>query len=963
VTVHIAATTRPKLVGRGKVREAMLSTVALARTEGGVILVLGEAGLGKTELLTDFAARLVDWTLLRLQADRHEADLSFSTVETLIRLLNSRLGSRMRMPQSDANPVTVGRALLGAIDRLEAPVCLIIDDAQWVDAASSRAIRFVLRRQAGQPFLMIAAARPRSSRDSMLFDDLATASPHFEQATLEPLTVANVQELATVILGHSISRRTATRLTQATHGSPLLLSALLEQVRESFAIALHPAGWDAPLPTNPRVSAAVAVTLDGATDQARRAAELVAVLRDPIPYPLLGSIAASLVTEIDAAAAIGLGLVHETERDGVTWVEPAHRMIADALGAELPLARRVEIHRAAATVLSGRRALRHRVEAAGHSDAALAKELLTASRESADLGEADVAMTYARSALHLAPAGDFHERCLLELGLLAMRTRLHERIFDLLGAIEALPQSPTRDAILVELRILTGNVPGALTLARSTLAATTNDGAAETRALRAHIAAAIPKIQMATRDFGPVIDQIAFARTLLEEAPSDPAEIAEPALKWMAQPNEELLWLIGWQLTAAAHLNRLDLIADAVTEVDNLALESPGSPALVDAFVTRSRAFILTGELTRARADLARANELMLAFPISWTASHGRAMFAHVLYLLGEWDDSLALADNAVALALDETDLSGWPLALTASTLVRAARGEEKVVRERLSAAADALPTIMGAYDADLPHIARAELARARGLPKLQLEAAAAGKAASAASSTMGWQTYRIDALASLGRTDEARIALQECTKPASRWQPYYGSIAWLEGRVNEADGKRDFALASYKRACNSPDSELYPLPLAVALVDLARVFVRAGQTTEAVGSLLRAASIFRRLGASDYLRRCTAELEKLADGGALAAAIAPPEDLFDRLTTRERQVAHALAAGMTNKEIAERLYVSVTTVNFHVRNILAKLGLSSRRDLRRITSTPRGHRTSPPRHDDRPSDHSPVKN
>ena len=90
-------------------------------------------------------------------------------------------------------------------------------------------------------------------------------------------------------------------------------------------------------------------------------------------------------------------------------------------------------------------------------------------------------------------------------------------------------------------------------------------------------------------------------------------------------------------------------------------------------------------------------------------------------------------------------------------------------------------------------------------------------------------------------------------------------------------------------------------------------------------------AATFRRLGASGYLARTVRRLDE-------TTAATASTDPLATLTTRERQVAHALATGMTNKEIAEHLYVSVTTVNFHVRNILAKLGLRSRRELRALS-------------------------
>ncbi len=107
----------------------------------------------------------------------------------------------------------------------------------------------------------------------------------------------------------------------------------------------------------------------------------------------------------------------------------------------------------------------------------------------------------------------------------------------------------------------------------------------------------------------------------------------------------------------------------------------------------------------------------------------------------------------------------------------------------------------------------------------------------------------------------------------------------------------------------------------------------------EATALLERAATTFRRLGASTYLARAAQLLDAMLSAGDTAADAerASAADPLASLTTRERQVAHALAAGMTNKEIAERLYVSVTTVNFHVRNILAKLGMRSRRELRAL--------------------------
>lgn len=954
-TTSDTASPRPPLVGREATIETILGVAERARTQAGLVLITGEAGMGKTVLLAEVRQRLQGFRVLDVRGDSFESDLSYAAVESLTRRLRALVSTPLPAPRPGDDALTVGRLLLDAIDGLHAPVCLLVDDAQWIDEASMRVFRFVARRLLERPFLALAAARPEAQSVLALHESLAGDMPNRATLELSALTVADTQQLAHHVLQHAVSRRTATRLTEATQGSPLLVSMLLRQLGESLTGAPHPAGWHMPrvLP----LAAAVSHALEGATDATRTGAELVAVLRTPVPFAQVGDIADLLGAAVDLRGAVSRGLVHWQEHDGVVWLEPAHAMLADALAARMPARRRMEIHRAAAQVLTGHRALRHRVEAADHSDSRLVDELLAASRAAADLDQPETAMSYARSAVHLASTPTERERCLLEAGLLAMRTRRHELVFDLHAEIEALPVSLVRDTLLVELRVLTGDVPGAFALATDALA--TDEDTPDARLLRSRVAGAVPKLQMATRDFAPVIEQVASARRLLPLAPTDPGEVADPALRWMVEPVEEELRLLGWLVTAAGHARRDEVLEAAIAQMTALERHAPDSAGLADALITRARILILIGRLVDARADLTKANRLIRRFPACWTAGHGRTIYAHLLFLLGEWDESVTLADSAVALALDETDLSGWPAALTSSALVRAGRGEAQAVRERLDSAARARPGITGSYDVDLAWIARAELARALGDREGQLAAADAGAAIAAPSSTMGWLSYRIDALVALGRGAEAREALAGCTDPTRRWQPHYGSLAWLQGRVAEAEGDRARALALYARAYESEETVTLPLPLAVALRDAGRLLAAEHRAPEAARLLERAQAIFGRLGAGTYLAACTAELSGLAGRHPRVDPVADAlPDPFAALTTRERQVAHALVAGMTNKEIAELLYVSVTTVNFHVRNILSKLELRSRRDLRGLVIASRGRHPLGGRHTPR----SPVK-
>ena len=109
VTEDASSPDAKPLFGRDRERETMLLVAHRALGKGGALLVTGEAGLGKTALLADVAERLEGWTVLRVHADSFESDLSYSTVETLVRGLNAVSGTRIRPPEQSDDPLTVGR--------------------------------------------------------------------------------------------------------------------------------------------------------------------------------------------------------------------------------------------------------------------------------------------------------------------------------------------------------------------------------------------------------------------------------------------------------------------------------------------------------------------------------------------------------------------------------------------------------------------------------------------------------------------------------------------------------------------------------------------------------------------------------------------------------------------------------------------------------------------------------------
>lgn len=925
------------LVARTRELAEIAEIAERSRSSAAYVLVTAPAGFGKSALLDEVVARLDDRRVVRFNADAFESDLAFTTAEAVARSIGATWPDAR--DDGSVDPIDVGRALLDAFDTLDGPLCIVIDDAQWVDAPSSRAFRFVMRRLDSQPLLVILATRPEPT-------PLTTAVPRLSESDasasllvpLPPFAAEDTQELAAAVLGRPVSRRSAARLTASCGGSPLVVSSAIRNARPGGSLTLHPGVDDLVVPEDASLTRHASDTLAGASRAARDTTVLAAVLRDPTPIVRVRAIGARLGRETDVDGAVELGLARVRERDGVAVIEPEHDLLADSVLATIPRAERLELHAAVAAEFGGHRALRHRVAAADAEDTMLADDLLSAALHAAETGNNDYAADLALTALRIAGDGTAQQERLLEaVGLIALRTRRHERFFSLVPAFERLDPSPVRELVLLELYTLTGRLHEALACGNRILADPSRTP--EARAIRAVTAEAIARIQLAMQDFGPVVAQTGTALRLLADAPSDPAELDDARLAWLVSPAETELRALGWRIAGAARTGDVATILATIADLERLFATGPDRPATIDGLVTRSRVFLGMGDLDRAISDLARADALLRRFSTSWTGGIGRAIYAHILFLTGEWDASVTIADTAVALALDETNLSGWPIALAVSALVRAARGETDAVSERLDAAADASSRwSFSAYDVELPRTARAESARAAGDRDAQL--AATDEPAAAAlptGSAQAWVSYRIDALAALGRTAEARPLLELCRDRRTGWQPSSGALDWLIGRIEEGEGDIDAAIASYRRAVADPANARFPFPLAVTRYDLARALVAAGRPDEAAPELVAASDVFRRLGAAPYLARSVAALAAAQRTVSDTAQRSTHADPLGALTTRERQVAHALSTGLTNREIAESLYVSVTTVNFHVRNVLGKLGLSSRRELRTL--------------------------
>ena len=324
---------------------------------------------------------------------------------------------------------------------------------------------------------------------------------------------------------------------------------------------------------------------------------------------------------------------------------------------------------------------------------------------------------------------------------------------------------------------------------------------------------------------------------------------------------------------------------------------------------------------------------------------------SHAGFAVGAWDEAAADADRAVSL-LEETGHE-WPghewlrpLARCAAVLVPAARGDWATAEEHAQAAT-AQP---GDYELMIvaAALAQAQLATAKGdhhavLRALEPVLNLTPRDGVDEPGFWPWQDLYGDALVNAGRLDEADQFLQPHEKLAETRgrRSTIARLARVRGRLEAAQGNQQAAEASFRRGLT--ELKQLPLPFQRALLELAygQMLRRAGQRRAATEQLEAARARFTGLRAVPYLELCDRELAACGLKPAKRSTYDP-----SKLTAQETVVARLVALGMANRQVANELFVSIKTVQFHLTHIYSKLGISSRAELAaqfRDTETPTG--------------------
>jgi len=932
------AAKRSALLERDAELRLLAASAAAARAgTGAVVVVEAAAGLGKTGLLGAAAdlARAGGLRVLTARGGELESDLAYGVVRQLFEpplagasagglgaLLDGPaavaagalgLATTADGPLSTDDPagaVLHGLYWLAANLAAVGPVALLVDDAHWSDAASLRFLVYLALRLESLPVLLVAATRPAGEPASAMLDALKR-TPAACTVAPAPLSRAAVAVLAAeVIADDSFSAACHT----VTGGNPFLLRELLAALRADGrtpdAAAVSRLADQAP----GALSDTIVLRLGRLPAASIALARAVAVLgTEVVPrhaYALAGLGRPAGDAAADALHAAGI------LRAGHP-LEFVHPLVRAAVLGSVPPAQRASLHRAAADRLRAENAdpqliAPHLLATDPDADPQAVTTLRSAAAAAAGRGAPEVAVRLLRRALDEPPGPDVRPAVLAELGKAEVRTgEPAAAVAHLTAALAGATDARARAALAHDLAI--GLVaPGHYREAVGVLAEAAAAASATDPELGLRLEA---ELQIAARLDAATVDLVADRVARLPVPPG-------------RTPGERMVLttLAHWRMIrGAAAADVHDMVARAVD--GGLLVEQSGDTGVViDALVT------LTVVEDLVRAD--RGFAIAFADVRARNSVIGFARLSCMRSILEYRRGALAAAESHARSAIETGTGPGYRVA----RMAHAPLLDALIAQDRLADAESALDA--ADLSADIPdtYMSNYVLA-ARG--RLHL---ARGRVA--------------DALADLGELDRRE---RRWRAPNPAVLGYRDDLALAHHRGGDVEAATAVAVETLDaaRSCGiasavgtalrtlglvrgGPDGidlltesvgvlEAGParLHLAQSLVELGAAIRRAGHRTAAREPLNRGMDLAHSCRATALAERARAEL--------VAAGSRPrriPRSGVDSLTASEHRIATLAADGMTNREIAQALFVTVRTVQVHLQHAYRKLGIDARADL-----------------------------
>lgn len=908
---------RRSFIGRQEEREALGEVLDGATAgRGGALVVLGDAGIGKSSLIEVVAdERAATMRVIRLTGVEVESDLAYAGLATLVaqsgraidrigddaaRVLRGAMGIGDRTPVGlEVHLATL--ALVGAVGA-DQPVLIVVDDVQWIDGTSLAILAFVARRVGNDPVAVLLAGRPHPS--------LLPLVQGMARLDLAALQVADAVEL---LVHHDLDPAVARRCWSATGGNPLALVELARILEPDQRCGRAPLPY--PIPVAGPIREAFAVRLSAIDQGARDALAIAAVDATGDAAVIRRALQAAGLAGADLEAAEAAGFV-TCVGSTVEWEHPlARAAVIDALDPR----RRRDAHRAVAGALDetthGARVVFHLAAAADGPDEAIAERLDEVARLATRRGAGRAAAVAWEVAAALSIDDDARfER--VHAGMTARWSAGESEHVVREGRplVEATadPARRVRLALMVGQAIVWWEGP----IAGSRYLTAEGDRVVGTDPVRAallYVYAA--NAHLVALDPGAVID--AARRTA--EIASAAGDVGLPLMSAAMEGLGRLL--VGDGEAGAAQLEPLAQLCPALLsgQVDGAA---PMSQVVAFAQIISER--------------WAEAHALLLAViaEAERTGYVGMQSYAHdqlsdIEFRQGRWAEAGSRIAHMMTLA------EGHDQPIVHQGHLRQARLD--ACRGRTESAVQAAET---AFEVGQRTGLRSLVIWAREVLTLAAltddDPATALRHLDAMSVLMAergvrhpglvwWQALHIETLVDVGRGADAITALARLRAEAHE----------VDGRwPRSAVARGEAALAADPAvAIDRLDEAVVHLTELGAGFELAQVLLRrgaahrrAGHATEAARDLAEARSRFEHLDARPWATRAARQ--------AGPAAPEPSPSLASILTDAEMRVALAVGAGATNRQAADQLYLSIKTVDSHLQSIYRRLGIRSRSQL-----------------------------
>jgi DNA-binding CsgD family transcriptional regulator len=901
----------------------------LGREQPGVALLEGEVGTGKTTLWRAAIgiAEERGYRVLRCAPTEQEIELPYAALADLIGRDAERSLPKLSEPRRRALAAALALAeprdappggaaielaalevlrLIAATNRL----AIAVDDVQWLDAGSRRVLDFAVRRLLEEGVAVILARR--ASRQERLPLRLSEGAHRIERLRVKPLEIDELGDLLHARSGTRVPRPLLAQLHGVSGGNPFFA---LELARALANLDNTPEPGE-PLPFPQSLDTLIERRLVGIAPALIDALGIVALAGTPTLPVLrraLGDGVGDVLKEAEASALLEVVGVH---------VRFTHPLLAAAVTAALPGMRRAELHLRLADAIEGRQdRARHLALGTSRTDGAVADEIDAAAAIARARGASDLAGELLGHASRLTPAEDREVR--------ARRALDAARCWYEAGDVQRGRQLAL-DVLAVD--GLEGD-PRALALTLVAWAAYREDGVLDSLE---HLERALA---VATSEAMRARIETQLSIELLQRGQLNRAAAHASSAAGLAQATDDT----GLQLRALGHVAQVDLALGRGTRWDIVERTSMLEPEQADPSLWLSIRF--ESATLRKWSDDFGVAKTELDELCAWALDHGFMSILPALYFqlgelefwLGNWDgaDRHARALHRAVRDAGGPQMDAYGVYLDA--LVAGHRGELEAARtlttqgmELVSANGDERLVIrfhaLGGFlclSADDAEAAHRSLARAAELY---------GEQGYRDPGIVRYHGDEVESLLALGMLSEAegRTAELEATAERLDRPSALATSARCRALILAAEGDTSAAGDAIAQALVHHERLAQPFEYARTLLVQGGVLRRQRKKREAREALERAAEVFDRLGASLWSQKARAEVARI--GGRAPG----PRGL----TPTEREIVGLVVAGCTNREIGDRLFMSVKTVERHLTHIYAKRSVHSRRELVRLERT-----------------------